>query len=393
MSCNTRVLSALLLIQIAFLPTAVFAADVAGIEALMTRSEGAQKAPSSADAVVIDSFLADMVDELLSARDVAEAIEARSQIVKYRGWKPGLSLYTRSYVLTARRHIQKAFADIKAWPDGSHKADDLKTQATRNLTILIARMASIELRQLASGLLDHPDSTTRYWAVKSIAGPAIASQLNSAVTADADAAKAIAGMLQKRLGREKSPEIIGLIADFAARLKGPESTNLLIDVANQRIKSYEAWTVRYELMDAMLLKSLAKAIGDESSAQRKAMLSRAFCQLYSYVVQRYIMGWDILSLESKSYMVSVILEVESQSLSVLMGRKSDVFKKAVETAAGKGLSALQKEHDALLGGSGRTGTLVTRLNFKYNPSSNRTQNAPKKLKAPPAGIKKPLTAN
>jgi hypothetical protein len=143
-------------------------------------------------------------------------------------------------------------------------------------------------------------------------------------------------------------------------------------------------------MDAKLLRSLGREILSPVSQPNKAANSHRFAQLYSYAMQRFILGENILSDASKQQLASVLVEVEQSVLDKLLGRPQSTIKKAVEkiltrkTVEQTDYSALQAEHDSLLGTVARKGDLPAALNFDYgkNPDDSALT-APKKLGPPP----------
>ena len=145
-----------------------------------------------------------------------------------------------------------------------------------------------------------------------------------------------------------------MIAGFSGQVNGPQAKQLLLKIVDLRTIAYEKWTVKYELMDAKLLRSLGNEILSPASEQDRAVISRKFAQLYSYAMQRYILGANVLSDVSKKQLSSVLVEVEQLLLDRLLGRPQSTIKKAVEkiltkkTVEQKDYSALEREHDSLL---------------------------------------------
>lgn len=270
------------------------------------------------------------------------------------------------------------------------KADQRKTWIERNLIILTAQLESPELLELGMRMTGHENGTVRYWAVKALTNSGIVRQLNSPDFSDSELAARIIGQLETTANKETHPEIISLIAGFAGQVNGPPAKQLLTNIVDLRTTAYENWTVKYELMDAKLLRSLGNEILSQVSQQNKAVISRKFAQLYSYAMQRYILGADILSNTSKEQLVSVLVEVEQSVLDRLMGRRQSTIIKAVEKILTRrtddqiDYSALQAEHDSLLGSSARKGDLPTALNFDYGKNPDGTaKTSPKKLGPPP----------
>jgi hypothetical protein len=177
------------------------------------------------------------------------------------------------------------------------------------------------------------------------------------------------------------PEIQFLVSDFADKLGGNNGGGLLTAISQVRLKAYENWTVEYALADAKVLKCLGRAIDRADTAEGRSSLSRSFAQLYSYVIQRYISGYEILEKSDKSQLASVIVDVEQGSIGKLLGARQSAMQTAIEK---KRLSALQTEHDFLFGSATRKGSLPEKLNFNYGTDSlGKSINSPKRLSEPP----------
>jgi len=352
---------------------AAIAADATKIAALMTASKDRTQALSQADNETIDAYLNAAVDELLVARDVAEAVTVRNQILQYRGWDENLSLYTRAYLLTVRKHIKRGLGQVASWPGA-----DAKLVAQRNLVILAGQLTSVELREFGLQFLGSPDTATRYWAVKSLTTPIVTAQIVSA--SDAELAKGIITALDKVTEKETHPEILRMIADCAGQMKVPDAVTTLRKVAARRFEAYEKWLARNEIQDAAILRALAQGIANAASPQEKTLLAQDFGQLYSYVIQRYILGRDRLDAASVARLESAILEVEDKVLPGFLGWTAGPFKEAV---ARQDNARLQSEHDALLGSAAKPGLLGAKFSVKYptNPSG-ATSTGPKPLPPP-----------
>ena len=83
---------------------------------------------------------------------------------------------------------------------------------------------------------------------------------------------------------------------------------------------------------------------------------------------------------SRSYLASVLIETEEQCLGRLLGGTQTGIRRALEAGD---LTALQSEHDRLLGSASQRGALPAKFNFTYGAvGSNRT--APLALPEPPS---------
>jgi len=252
-----------------------------------------------------------------------------------------------------------------------------------NLLILMDGLHDLGLADQAIAMLKNENMVIRYWAVHCLTNPNIVTQLNSATTSSANQATVIAGQL-KELVENSTPEIVALIAQFAANVKIPQGEELLSQIADMRIKRYANWTVKYELYDSALLKYLSSKIPlpTESPAglltttiDTKPEIARRFAQLYSYAIQRYIKGASILNDTQKSHLASVLVETEDKCISRLLGTQLTV-RRAVER---KDMQAILAEHDRLLGSA-----LPATLKFDYSTTTTGPKRtAPLPLPDPP----------
>ncbi|MBN1124388.1 MAG: hypothetical protein JXA82_05215 [Sedimentisphaerales bacterium] len=372
-----RKLSYVLLLATIVLMTGskVFAADTQRISALMAGS--VNKTPTASDNSIIDGFISEAMNELLASRTISEGVQVRSQIVQYRGWDVNLAQYTRSYILAAKKHLERAFDQLSRLTN-----PETQLSIERNLIVLVAQLGSVELRDFALPRLDHADSTVRYWAVRSLTNRFVAEELSSSLTANPDAARSILQALAERVEKEIQPEILSRMAGFAAQLKMSEATDLLITIAETRMKAYENWNVQSERAETGILEALATATKFAGSTGEKTQLARAFSQLYSYVVQRYILGEQILPDKVKGQLKSTILEVEYSALrDLLETAAANLFFQALSE---RGAITMQQAHDDYFGTASKAGQLGTKLTFQYQLNPNgQMSNGPKPLKAPP----------
>jgi len=176
-----------------------------------------------------------------------------------------------------------------------------------------------------------------------------------------------------------SPEVLYLMAQFASRFGTAPAQDLLLAVADARIKRYAEGTVKYELVDTGILKLLAAKVTAGSTANQA--LAQRFAQLYSYAVQRYLRALrdnDLREL-SGGGLASVLVETEQQCLGKLLGTPQTTIMRAVEAGDS---NALQAEHDKLLGSANQAGSLPSKFNFSYG-SAQEKRTAPLALPEPP----------
>ena len=343
------------------------------IAVLMTvvLTAGSPVAAADAGSGDIDTFIAESLDELLEAEDISEIVRIRSEIVARKR-----AAASADFIRSAKKYLGDAFDEVQGW-----ESDKLKKHIQLNLLVLTAQLESADLAEFGIKMADDKNSMIRYWAVKSMANPGIASQLNSQGGQSAGYRKNILTSLGRAVENESCPEILELIVKFAAQLSGRDATELMVKTADVRIAEYEQWTVQYELMDMVLLKSLGKKIITEQSLLEKAELSRKFAQLYSYVMQRYVLGGEMLSDLSRQQLASVLVEIEQTMVGELLGRQQSTIINAVQK---RDAATLESEFESLLGGSVRVGKLGRQLNFDYGKDADdRPITAPKKLSLPP----------
>jgi hypothetical protein len=101
----------------------------------------------------------------------------------------------------------------------------------------------------------------------------------------------------------------------------------------------------------------------------KAEIARRFAQLYSYVIQRYIKGNNVLNNTQKQQLTSVIIEIEEKCVTRLLGlnRSQGTLRRAIER---NNIATLSDEHNKLLGDETSTGQLPSKLGFDYSTTPN-----------------------
>ena len=330
----------------------------------------------SQDLKIIDDFVSEAVRELVLTRDFTSIAKVRTVILSRKSTQ---GQYAQQFSESAHKHISAALTQAQTL-----KPDDRKAKVTINLLILIDGLEDLRLADLAIGMLKNENMIIRYWAVHCITNPAIIIQLNSADASNSRAAEVIAEEL-KELVETSNPEIIALIAQFAAEVKIPQGEELLGQIADVRIKRYADWTVKYELMDSVILKLLESKISAPSTGSSgpsspagssRDAVARRFGQLYSYTIQRYVKGQAFLNDIQKQQLVSILVETEEKCIGRLLGRPQTTIRRAIER---ENLPTLLQEHNRLLGDETSTGELPLRLNFNYG--GGRT--APTPLPEPP----------
>ena len=321
------------------------------------------------DKKIIDDFLAQAVAELVKTRDFTSIAQVRSVILSRKSTQ---SQYAQQFSESAYRHIQAGF----------ELAQTLRPQERINnviisLMILIDGLEDLRLADLAMGRINDQNMVIRYWAVHSLTNPAIVQQLNSNAASNSQLPRTITEQLKEVVETSK-PEIIVHIARFAANINIPEGEELLLQVADDRIKRYADWTVTFEFYDIIILKLLeskiplsSQSIGalTTTTSPNKPAIARRFAQLYSFVIQRYIKGDNVLNENQKNHLASAIIEIEEKCITRLLGlsRSPGMLRRAIER---NDLTALSNEHNNLLGDETSTGQLPSKLGFDYSTTPN-----------------------
>jgi len=323
------------------------------------------------DLKIIDEFVGEAVRELVQTMDLTDIAKHRTVIL---GRRSEQAQYAQQYYESAHKHISSGLQEAsELTPEGR------KLVVTVSLLILIDELEDSRLADLAIRKLTDKSMVVRYWAVHCITSPAIIKKLNSVGASNLKLARSIATGLSK-LVESSSPEITALMTRFAAGVKIQQAEDLLLQIADIRIKKYADWTVKFELLDDCLLKSLTAKIA--SASQNKAAIACRFGQLYSYVIQRYVKGESFSSDDQKSQLASVIVETEDRCISKLLGKTQTGMKRAIEA---DDTIALLLEHDKLLGCKTSTGQLPLKIEFEYSGTGG-SRTAPAPLPEPPRPI-------
>jgi hypothetical protein len=318
----------------------------------------------SKDLQIIDDFLAEAVQALVRTRDFTSVAKTRTVILSKRSPQ---GQYAKQFSESAYKHISSALEQARDLPE------ERRFKVVLNLLILIDGLADPRLTDLALGMLNHDSKVIRYWAVRCVTNPGLLENVNPNGIADSQLIQRILQQL-KNLIDSCSAEELTLIAQFAAKVQTPQGEDLLKQIADMRIKKYADWTVEYELLDGILLKllynkmtSTAPGTSLTTVSISKPEMAQRFAQLYSYAMQRYIEGKDSLTDSSKSYLASVLVEIEDKCIGRLLLRPQSTIMKAIEGAA---YSALAREHDRLFGDQTQPGELVTKLKIDFGKNEN-----------------------
>ena len=323
------------------------------------------------DMEIIDAFVTDAVGRLVRTTDFTEVAKTRAVIVSHQ---ISQAQYARRFSEAALREIGKGFD----YATNEITDPDRRFKVFTNLLILASELNDPRLIELGILMIPNENVMVRYWAVRVATNPTVWTRLSQDQNAAASLSRRIVDACSKVV-ETSSPEVLYLMAQFAGRYDTSPGQDLLIRIADVRIKRYADWAVKYELVDTGILKILSAKIVSGSAASQQ--LARQFGQLYSYAIQRYIRGLKDNNLKelSGSYLASVLVETEQQCLSKLLSGPQTSITRAVEAGDA---NALQAEHDRLLGSANQAGALPSKFNFTYGSAQDK-RSAPLALPEPP----------
>ena len=313
-----------------------------------------------ADLKIIDSFVYEGVRELLNTKNfptiggVRLAILARANSTA----ASAAGQYSAQFSESAYKHITEGLKTAEGI-----KPDDVRFKVIINLLILADSLDNLRLADFAVGMVGDKNPIVRYWAVRCVTNPGIIKQLNAGRDANTKLAERIAEQLKKTV-EASSPETTGLMVGFAGQIKISQGEDLLLQIADMRMEKYRKWDLGGVLVDSDILKSLCEKM--LSSGANKVAAAQRFAQLYSYAIQRYIKGGDILNADEKRQLVSVLADVEQSCVGKLLDVPQSIILKAVEA---DDAAALKQEHNRLLGEGTEAGKLAQKISFDYGKSA------------------------
>lgn len=332
--------------------------DTTQIEEVRSKLAQSNTQPDAAALQVIDNFWRKSIDQMMLTEDTDEMVTLRQDLEKFKG-ENSLSFYASAYLKTGHTHLKVAIDTVGKWEQNAKKVN-----VERNLMILITRLGSVELADLVMGKLSDVDPMVRYWAVRSLTSEEIISQLKSDVTGDEKLTAQIISALEGYLKTSSDTLPLSFAADFAAAMNTTASRKLLYVMADRRIDAYMKWTVTDESVDAGILKSIGKLIPTVSDAAEKQELLSRFGQLYSCVVQRYMLG-ENLPQSAKDQLVTVIAEVEDNVISKQIPGWMSKFR--IDLSKNM---PMDKDYEFLFGTPERAGELAGRLGFNYGKNDS-----------------------
>lgn len=316
------------------------------------------------DKEVIDAFLAQAIGNFLTTRDFTSIAKLRVIILNnQKSNQPNQNQYANQFSESAHKYISEGFKQAQIL-----RPPERQTRVIMNFLILIDSLHDLNLLDLAMQKLQDENMAVRYWAVHAVTNVIILKQLNSGDAANLKQARNIIEQL-KQIVESSSPEILNLIAQFAAGLNIPQGEELLMQIADLRIRRYADWSVKYEKLDIAILKLLdskitmlsRSTIGTTTRSDNPAA-ARRFAQLYSYAIERFIKGGN-LDANQRQQLISVLAEIEEKCLTRLLDdQQQSGIRRAI---AAKNMQALEAERNRLLGE-----VLPAKLGFDYGTDNN-----------------------
>ncbi len=324
------------------------------------------------DFQVIDEFMDDAVTDMVRTTDFTQVSKTRAIIVSHQSDQ---AQYAEQYSEAAYRHIAEGMQEARA---------DIRDENTRfkvitNLLILVDSLKDPRLVDLAVQEIGHDNSAVRYWAVRASTDPEVWTKIGQNQGSAAQLAARIMTACDQVVD-SSSPEVLLQMAEFAGRFDTAQASQLLMHIADARIRSYADWSVGYELMDSAVLRLLCDKIVAGKSGNSD-QLAKRFANLYSFAIQRYVKGLSLgrLSSVSRNYLISVLIDTEEKCLNRLLGTPQTAIRRAIEAGD---LAGLQAEAGRLLGTDSSAGAIPTKYNFNYG-TDGQVRTAPPVLPDPP----------
>ena len=246
---------------------------------------------------IIDAFVMDTIGRLVRTTDFTEVAKTRAVIISHQIPQPQ---YAQRFSEAAEREIGKGFE----YATNEITDPDRRFKVFTNLLILAGELNDPRLIDVGTRMIAHENSAVRYWAVRVATNPRVWDKPGQDQNAAAQRARKIVDACSQ-VAESSSPEALYLMAQFARRFDTAPAQDLLIRIADVRIKQYADWAVKYELVDTGILKLLSAKIVSGGTGNQQ--LARQFAQLYSYAIQRYLRGAKDNSLKDPSggYLASV----------------------------------------------------------------------------------------
>lgn len=319
---------------------------------------------SDSDLAVIADFVTDGIDEMLNSIRLSDIAAARTAVTtrKTSSKESAQIQYGPEFLDAVHQNIGLALEQAADITDPQRKA-----MVEMNLMILIDSLEDPELARAALEKVGDDNVMIRYWAIHSVTNFNFIEKLNSTNEGETELAKEITNKLTQVTDNEQCASTLSLIARFVGHCNNSNCRSLLVQLADIRIAKYASWKVDNEQLDGQILKMLSEKIASKKSLSAdKAILGQKFGQLYSYVIQRYILGENILTTSQKRALISVIVDGELYAEKMSSGTLGSI-KRAIEK---NDFDRLFMEHDSLLGLEAQAGELAATVGFNYGTNAD-----------------------
>jgi hypothetical protein len=315
----------------------------------------------SSDFAVIDDFVSNGVNELLKTTDFSSVASIRSTILRYNSSnkESAKEQYSNAFFESIYRHMGRVFSEIESIDSAQRRH-----QIIINLLILVDNLGNRRLAEYAVQFLNSENTVVRYWALHSVSNRTIIEQMNTGADGLLLANK-VAKLILEQVETAKAEEQ-DLMLQFASGINLQDGDKIILSIADVRISRYAKWEVNYELLDARLLWLLHNELSNADTEKQKAFGKR-FCILFSYVFQRYIKGAEVLDETHKRHLASVLVDVERNCVSSILGQAQITVKQTIE---GDSMFGLLEEHNRLLGDETRAGELPKLFNCDYGNNAD-----------------------
>jgi len=314
------------------------------------------------DFEIINNFLADAMTELLGTENFSSVSQVRMAVLSRTtpDEESAQTQYQVSFFNSAYKQIGQALEKCL-----TIASEARRFRVTSNILILLDGLLAGDERQarlleLAVKFINDKNEVVRYWALRCVTNPDLRQWLR--VPGNSAVMQQVLNQMQEVVNKAR-PETIKLIISFLAEIDASRSNEVLLQVADMRMKKYSDWVIKNELLDMTVLKALYTKISSAQSG--KPELARRFGQLYSYAMQMYIrdlQGGGFLTKDSRNQLISVLVEVENKCIGPLLGVRAESIRKAIEN---DDVRTLLQEHERLLGSEAQAGRLTQKLGFNY----------------------------
>ncbi len=359
-----------ILISLLFLSAQALALNTRDID--VVRKKGVL---NDSDKEVISSFLQEAVDELFYTQDLSSMSKTRQAFVSRK------SNSNENSAVQYQQYFESAAYDVLR--DAIQRAANQQGPTADNIMInLLLIVNELESTQFLPLVIDRFDSNSPgvgYLAVNAFTDEEVLEKLNSNSSENFELINNAVSKLSEIIDNQMSPSFTLAVIEFCAGVQNEPVRDLLLQIADKRISQYENWAVSSESVDYELLTVLGLKAQNTSGSQAKNELMAKMSQLYSYAVQRYALGQEILNGKQKGELVDVIVGLEAGVISDMLGGNVQNFKKAIEK---NDTEALISAHDELLGSQDTQGTLAQAVNFSYTQNDGQAVVAPEKLPQP-----------